>query len=64
MQKNNFNTIIIVTSDFHSLRSMVIANEWFGQFTNAPAATPLNGKKIVAYVKETLAIIKYLALKQ
>lgn len=57
--ENNFNDVIVVTNDFHMFRSMIMANEFFDSATGKEAITPMSFKKVLAYLKEPLSLIKY-----
>ena len=57
--KNNINSIIVVTNDFHITRSVYIATMFFNEVYAKPAITKLSIYKVFAYLKEPLSIIKY-----
>lgn len=64
-ETNGFENIIVVTNEFHYFRSYLIASNIIPeQFSVAPASTSLNAKKVIAYLKEPIAILRYWILKQ
>lgn len=56
---NNISSIIVVTNDFHMFRSIYIANMHFENVSGSAAYTQFNFRKLLAYLKEPLSIIKY-----
>ncbi len=61
---NNFDSVIIVTSDFHMYRSMLMAKEFFPNFSGKSAIHDFSFKKLIMYLKEPLSIIKYEVLNK
>jgi uncharacterized SAM-binding protein YcdF (DUF218 family) len=64
-QENGIEGMIVVTNDFHILRSVLMAKNILGEpvsFSTAPV--PLDGKKVIAYIKEPIAILRYWLLGQ
>lgn len=51
--------VVVVTNDFHMYRSMRIAAEFFEDAGGAGAAVASGPKKVLAYLKEPLSIVKY-----
>ncbi len=58
LEKNNFNSVIVVTSDFHMFRSMLIAENILENVSGKASNVPPDIRKIAAYVKEPFSIIK------
>jgi uncharacterized SAM-binding protein YcdF (DUF218 family) len=56
------NSIIIATNDFHMYRSNLIAKSFYKQIGGKSSTINLSFKKILAYLKEPLSILKYLLL--
>lgn len=60
VQENGFHSVIVTTNDFHVLRSVLMAKDILGEpvsFSTAPV--PLGWKKVIAYMKEPIAILWY-----
>lgn len=55
---NNIDSILVVTNDFHMYRSMEIANHYFNNVSGQSAKIPFSFRKILAYLKEPLSLIK------
>lgn len=51
--------ILVVTNDFHMYRSMMIAEDFFHQPTGKSTETKIQIRKLFAYLKEPLSILKY-----
>lgn len=58
-KENDFNSVMVVTNDFHMYRSMTICKEFFYDYTGYSASLPLSFKKVGLYLKEPLSFIKY-----
>lgn len=57
--ENGFESVIIVTNDFHMYRSMTIADEFFEIKSGESAVVPISFKKFLLYLKEPLSFVKY-----
>ncbi|MDR2898781.1 MAG: YdcF family protein [Clostridiales bacterium] len=58
-KKNDINSVIIVTNDFHIYRSSVIAGEFFESVYLSPAPVDTGIRKLLAYGKEPVSLIIY-----
>lgn len=56
---NDISSIIVVTNDFHMYRSIYIANMHFEDISGSAAYSKFSFRKLLAYLKEPLSIIKY-----
>ncbi len=54
--------IIVVTNDFHMYRSMIIADSFFDDTSGFNAPVVMSLRKVLAYLKEPLSLIKYYVL--
>lgn len=55
----DINSIIVVTSDFHIYRSVLIANNIFDNVTGSVSKSRMSINTVLLYVKEPFSIIKY-----
>ena len=55
---NEISSILVVTNDFHMYRSMKIANHYFDTVSGSSANTDFSFRKMLAYLKEPLSLIK------
>lgn len=58
-KENGFESVLVVTNDFHMYRSMTICKEFFYDYSGYSSILPLSFKKITLYLKEPLSFIKY-----
>lgn len=58
-QENDFDSIIVVTNDFHITRSMIMAQEFFNNVSGEEAVVDNSLHKFIVYLKEPLSLIKY-----
>ena len=58
-EENHINSIVIVTNDFHMYRSMLIGSRFYENISGSGAEVPMSFRKLLAYLKEPLSIIKY-----
>lgn len=57
--ENQIHSVVVVTNDFHMYRSMLIGSRFYENISGSSADVPLSLRKILAYIKEPLSIIKY-----
>jgi uncharacterized SAM-binding protein YcdF (DUF218 family) len=60
---HNLQSVIVVTNDFHMYRSMLIANNFYENISGKSAFVSFNFRKLIAYFKEPLSIVKYNFIK-
>ncbi len=58
-EENHINSVVIVTNDFHMYRSMLIGSRFYENISGSGAEVPMSFRKLLAYLKEPLSIIKY-----
>lgn len=56
---NNFNSIIVVTNDFHMYRSLIISKEFFSNSYGRMSKLEMDMEKFFCILKEPLSIFKY-----
>ncbi len=58
-EEKGFDSVIVVTNDFHMYRSMITANEFFDNVSGQEAETHFGIHKLFMTLKEPLSIMKY-----
>lgn len=53
-----YESVIVVTNDFHMFRSVYTAKMYYGEVYGAAAETPVSFRKILNYCKEPLSLVK------
>lgn len=54
-----FDSALVVTNDFHIFRSYIIGSEWFDEIYLHSEYLDFSISKLIAYMRETMAIVKY-----
>lgn len=62
--ENNFESIIVVTNDFHMYRSLLIGEEFFNNPMGKESIVPMSMEKFFCILKEPLSIFKYYLLNR
>ena len=57
-----FDSLIVVSNDFHMYRAMLIAKDYFHQITGAYAPSPKGLHTLLLYIREPFALLKYFLL--
>lgn len=63
LESKNTSSVVVVTSDFHIYRALKISKNHFGDVSGVAAPSEGFFKKTIYYLREDLAVLKYLILK-
>lgn len=56
---HNIKSVIIITSDFHIFRSMLIGKNFFETISGYSSVSPFNMETFFLYIKEPFSLLKY-----
>ncbi|TYQ15331.1 UNVERIFIED_CONTAM: uncharacterized SAM-binding protein YcdF (DUF218 family) [Acetivibrio alkalicellulosi] len=64
MELNDIKSVVVVTSDFHIFRSMLISRNHLENVSGASSHSEGFIKKTLSYIREDIAVLKYLIFKK
>ena len=64
MADKSIDSVVVVTNDFHIYRSMLIAKAHLPNCSGSPSYTNRFFKKLFSYIREDMAVVKYLFLRR
>lgn len=56
---HNIKSVIVITSDFHIFRSMLIAKHFFEKISGDSSVSAINMETFFLYIKEPFSLLKY-----